>query len=70
MAANNVIVVCKKYYLGVVLMSSVLQTHTYAQDNRGSQCVILDHLRYMTKVNFDIESEREDSPSFYWLPVT
>ena len=50
------------------LMSSVLQTHMYVQDDRGSQCVILEHLQYMTKVNIDVEPEHEDLPSFYWLP--
>ena len=32
------------------------------------QCVILDHLQYMTKVNINVEPEHEDLPSFYWLP--
>ena len=48
------------------LMSSVLQTHV--QDDRGSQCVILEHLQYMTKVSIDDEPEYEDLPSFYWSP--
>ena len=47
-------------------MSLVLQTHV--QDDRGSQCMILDHLQYMTKVNINLEPEHEDLPSFYWLP--
>ena len=62
---DNVIVVCKKYYLDVVL--NELST-TYVQEDRGSQCVILDHLQYMTKVNINVEPEHEDLPSFYWLP--
>ena len=37
------------------------------QDDRSSQCVILDHLQYMTKVNINVEPEHEDLPSFYWL---
>ena len=40
----------------------------YVQDDRGSQCVILEHLQYMTKVNIGVEPEHEDLPSFYWLP--
>ena len=66
-AANNVIVVCKKYYLDVVL-NELSTTDTYVQDDRGSQCVILEHLQYMTNVNIDVEPEHEDLPSFYWLP--
>ena len=65
-AANNVIVVCKKYYLDVVL-NELSTTDTYVQDDRGSQCVILDNLQYMTKVNINVEPEHEDLPSFYWL---
>ena len=45
------------------LMSLVLQTHNYVQDDRGSQCVILDHLQYMTKVNINVKPEHEDLPS-------
>ena len=63
-ATNNVIVVCKKYYLDVVL-NELSTTDTYVQDDRGSQCVILDHLQYMTKVNINIEPEHEDLPSIY-----
>ena len=66
-AANNVIVVCKKYYLDIVL-NELSTTDTYVQDDRGSQCVILDHLQYMTKVNINVEPDHEDLPSFYWLP--
>ena len=54
-------------YLDVVL-NELSTTDTYVQDDRGSQCVILDHLQYMTKVNINVEPEREDLPSFYWLP--
>ena len=37
-------------------------------DNRGSQCVIMDHLQYISKVNINIELEHEDLPSFYCGP--
>ena len=65
--ALNVIVVCKNYYLDVVL-NELSTTDTYVQDDRGSQCVILDHLQYMTKVNINVEPEHENLSSFYWLP--
>ena len=45
------------------LINLVLQTHVH--DDRGSQCVILDHLQYMTKVNINVELEHEDLISFY-----
>ena len=51
-----------------VVLNELSTTDTYVQDDRGSQCVILEHLQYMTKVNIDVEPEHEDLPSFYWLP--
>ena len=47
-AANNVIVVCKKYYLDVVL-SELNTTSTYEHDDRDCENVVTEHLRYMTQ---------------------
>ena len=41
-AANNVIVVCKKHYLDVVLNT----TSTYECDDRECEHVVTEHLRY------------------------
>ena len=46
-AANNVIVVCKKYYLEVV-MREITATTTYEPVVRDKTEVISEHLRYMT----------------------
>ena len=58
-AANNFIVVCKKFYLNVVL-NELSNTDTHLHDDRCSQCVILDHLQYINKLNINVEPEHED----------
>ena len=66
-AANNVIVVCKKYYLEVVL-SELNTTSTYEHDDRDYEHVVTEHLRYMTNNNISVEPMLRHLPSFYWLP--
>ena len=53
-AVNNVIVVCKKYYLEVVL-SELNTTSTYEHDDRDCEHVVTEHLRYMTNNNISVE---------------
>ena len=53
-AANNVIVVCKKYYLEVVL-SELNTTSMYEHDDRDCEYVVTEHLRYMTNNNISVE---------------
>ena len=64
-ANNNVIVVCKKYYLDVVIME-LGSTNTYKKVN--SDCTINRHLDYMLKSGIDVCEQHERLPSFYWLP--
>ena len=66
-AANNVIVVCKKYYLDVVI-KELNSTKTYVRVNNDSVNVVSRHLDYMVKNGFDVSPEQEELPSFYWLP--
>ena len=47
-AANNVIVVCKKYYLDVVI-KELNSTDTYVRVNNDSVNVVSRHLEYMVK---------------------
>ena len=67
-AANNVIVVCKKYYLDVIV-NELKSTSTYREVNDECENVVSRHLHYMMKKNsIDVDSEHEYFPSFYWLP--
>ena len=66
-AANNVIVVCKKYYLEVVL-NELNTTNTYERVNRDCAQVVNEHLRFSTNNAVIVEPELHQLPSFYWLP--
>ena len=66
-AANNVIVVCKKYYLEVVLRE-LNTTSTYEREDRDCVNVVTEHLRFMTNNKINVEPELHHLPSFYWLP--
>ena len=71
-AANNIIVVCKRFYLDVVckelycLDSS--SPHTYIECTSDSGCIVEDHLNYMKKGRIDVPLEMHELPRFYWLP--
>ena len=65
--ANNVIVVCKKYYLDVVT-KELNSTKTYVKVNNDIVNVVSRHLDYMVKNGVDVSPEQEELPSFYWLP--
>ena len=66
-ATNNVIVVCNKYYLNVVIME-LGSTSTYKKVNSDCMSVINRHLDYMLKSGIDVYEQHETLPSFYWLP--
>ena len=66
-AANNVVVVCKKYYLQVVL-KELTTTCTYDREARGCMHVVNDHLKFMAINRIEVEPDFRHLPSFYWLP--
>ena len=43
---NNVIVVCKKYYLDIV-MNELESTNTYVRNIRNCEQVVAEHLQFM-----------------------
>ena len=66
-ASNNVIVVCKKYYLDVVIKELSLN-NTYKEVHNNNVNVISRHFDYMAKNGIDVPEQHEQLPSFYWLP--
>ena len=68
-ASNNVIVVCKKYYLDVVIKELSLN-NTYKEVHSNNVNIISRHLDYniMVKNEIDVQEQHEQFPSFYWLP--
>ena len=66
-AANNIIVVCKKYYLEVVL-KELRTTSTYKHVDRECMDVVTEHLKFMTQYKIYVDHHLRYLPSFYWLP--
>ena len=61
------IVVCKKYYLEVVVRE-LTTTSTYELVDRECMHVVTEHLRFMTNYKIHVGPELRYLPSFYWLP--
>ena len=66
-AANNIIVVCKKYYLEVVL-KELRTTSTYKHVDRECMDVVTEHLKFMTKYKIYVDHDLRYLSSFYCLP--
>ena len=60
-AANNVIVVCKKYYLEVELNT----TSTYEHIDRDCAHIGTEHLHYMTNNNISVEPMLRHLPKLH-----
>ena len=65
-ASNNVIVVCKKYYLDVVI-KELSFNNTYKEVLNNNVNVISRHLEYRAKNGIDVLKQHEQLSSFYWL---
>ena len=66
-AAQNVIVVFKKYYLQVVL-KEIETTATYESIQEESQSIVDEHIKYFNTHYINIPSIYRCLPQFYWLP--
>ena len=66
-AASNVIVVCKTYYLDMVIRE-LSYTSTYKEVHSGCMEVISRNVGYMMRNGIDVHMQQEQLPSFYWLP--
>ena len=62
-AANNIIVVCKKYYLEVVL-KELRTTSTYKHFDRECMDVVTEHLKFMTNYKIYVDHDLRYLPSF------
>ena len=66
-AAQNVIVVCKKYYLEVVL-KEIDATATYECVMEDSGGIVDRHVRFFRNHHIEVPSQHKCLPLFYWLP--
>ena len=68
-ATNNIIVICKKYYLEIILSElSIVNPCTYINVNKDCSTLIAEHLHALTKWNISIPAEMKQLPTIYWLP--
>ena len=66
-AASNVIVMCKKYYLQIVL-NELTTTSTYEREPREGMHIVKDHIEFMRSKSIEVEPRLQHVPSFYCLP--
>ena len=65
-------VVCKKYYLEVVIRelnnNNKTGPKTYVECNDSMSTLLKEHLKYMRTNTINIPEEMIQLPTFYWLP--
>ena len=66
-AADNVVIVCKRYYLQVVL-KELTTTCTYHHKAKDCMHVVNEHMKFIMINKIEIEPDLQHLPSFYWLP--
>ena len=71
-AANNVIIVCKKYYIDTLVeelgINNVnINNPTYISIDDSSETIVKSHNQFITSVGLEI-SEDQNLPYLYWTP--
>ena len=68
-ASNNIIVVCKKFYVDVVLQELGNSSGSaYQQSFCVETEIISDHLAHLKLDKIEVPDEMHKLPTFYWLP--
>ena len=71
-AANNIVIVCKTYYIEVILKeltnTSDDQCTYRVATNTNIQDVVNRHVAYMRDRGIQVQSDLQQLPSLYWLP--
>ena len=70
-AGSNIIIVCKKYYVEVVLSElkdGISNQNAYELVDIHVPSVIYRYLQYMSSKNIKIPLDMEHLPCLYWLP--
>ena len=66
-ASSNIIVVCKKYYLEVVL-GEVNDSTTYEHVTEDYSKLVSGHLKFTAANHIVVQHDNRCLPQFYWLP--
>ena len=70
-AADNIAVICKKYYLTVILKEIGIldaENDTYEKINKNQEEIIQDNLEYNTRLKLCNGSRDKSLPIMYWIP--
>ena len=67
--SNNIIFVCKQYYLNVVRDEVKQDTGcTYLRYHETADTIIKKHLSFMRTIDIKVDTPMQRLPFFYWLP--
>ena len=72
-AANNIIVICNRYYLEVIckelgLWPGTTTGDTYIPETMDAKEINENHISYMKSFGFKENNLSDKCPSFYWTP--
>ena len=71
-ASSNILVVCKKYYLSIVIKELThhdgTKPKTYSCSNNTIDEIVMKHRLFMDKHKINIPEEMNKLPTLYWLP--
>ena len=70
-AGNNIAIICKRYYVEVIL-KEIGQigdgNSTYEKSSRTVEDVVEDNVMYSERLGLEVEDREKDLPSMYWIP--
>ena len=70
-ASSNVSVICKRYYVEVVLNEIGILgdgSDTYERANRSKEEIIDDNRIYSERLGYKLSEKENDLPTMYWIP--
>ena len=70
-ASSNVSVICKRYYVEVVLREIGIQgqgSDTYERTDRCKEEIVDDNREYSKRLGYSLSEKELDLPTMYWIP--
>ena len=70
-AGNNIAIICKRYYVEVIL-KEIGQigngNSTYEKTSKTVEDVVEDNMMYSERLGLEVDDREKDLPSMYWIP--
>ena len=70
-AANNVCIICKRFYVEVILKEiGVLGegNTTYVRTDESKEHIVNENVQYSKRLNMAVQGTELDLPTMYWIP--